>query len=677
MNANGQLPRAEPPEERELRLGQRIWVALKEYLLKVGIFGVSIEAVYVRLETLSAFVRGGPVSWLGLGALLATIGATVFLTWQRGALPLLSVELWDGTQVAAPVLAAPLAILVITLGWAYLLVGAAGLGLWAYVLAASYVLWYSLILGISAVGTAWFAFIPIWVLIQGAWLANTQPFRRRALPLLLLSLVVAVLTYKSLGVARFLPREIGTLLLAAVYWVLINNPWIVRRRPLAYRPGLAFLVTLALYMPFYRVVIVIGQTAPEKLLAGTFWDLYDLSGFMGLFWYWLGLGLFKDAQDVAEWLEDAVSVLIPPHILRVMIFLVWALAVIISYVLIRGLPFGLEKLADGLGLAPLFVAIYRWEPLVGAFGLTLEYSIYLFAAIFVVAVVLVALKKLGGERLVHLFRFSAFAFVGIWGFWSLQFEIVPQEAEGSLGLWPLILFVGGLFWQLLSGSSGLVTKGRGVSLLFLGFLLAIGAFSILAFSSAYQGFQTEMALNSFCGVIYLGIPYLLYEFVYRRWQLTHVSSKQLLTLFGLGLLCGVICRATSLLLAPCLWLLVVLLTAWRWPQWDEPLDGLVYTLALSLGFVVYYSRSFWIPIPGYANFVKDLNAMQAGWGKFTLFPWQTQWWWMLFQACGAGALLGYGLSRAHRRAGWAQAGLIVLAAAASAAFLALTGLMSF
>lgn len=677
MNAKSQLPNTDPPKERRPRLGRRIWVALQEYLFKVGILGVSVDSVRAQLEILNAFVRGGPVSWLGLGALLATVGATIFLTWQREALPLLSVELWDGTRAAAPALAALLAMLIIALGWAYLLVGAAGFGLWAYVLVAFYVLWYSLVLGISAVGTVWFALIPIWVLVQGAWLANAQPFRRRALPLLLLSLGVAVLTYKPLGGARLLPRPVGMPLLAAVYWVLISNPWILRRRLLAYHSGLALLVTLALYMPFYGMVITIGRVAPEELLAVTFWGLYGLSGFMGLFWYWLGLGLFKDAQDVAEWLENTVTALVPPRILSVMILLVWALAAIISYVLIKGLPLGLDKLAEGLGLAPLFVAIYRWEPLVHAFGLTLEYSIYLFAAVFVVAIALLALKKLGGERLAHLFRFSVFAFAGIWGFWSLFFEIAPQEAEESLGLWPLVLFVGGLFWQLLSGSSGLVTKARGVPLLFLGFLLAVGAFSLLVFSSGYQGFQTEIALNSFSGVLYLGIPYLLYEFAYRRRQLTRVPSKQLLVLFGLGLLSGVVCRATSLLLAPCLWLLVILLMAWRWPQWDEPLDGLVYTLALSLGFVVYYSHPFWIPVPTYTDFMKSLSDIQLGWGKLMLYPWQAQWWWILFQACGAGAMLGYGLSRAHRRSAWAQARWIGLAVVAGTAFLALTGLVSF
>ena len=75
--------------------------------------------------TFKTLVGGGPLNWVGLSVLAASIAGTSYLALTHGRFPDLSVELWEGELVAAPSPALYLSLLTVSFGWSYLLSGAA------------------------------------------------------------------------------------------------------------------------------------------------------------------------------------------------------------------------------------------------------------------------------------------------------------------------------------------------------------------------------------------------------------------------------------------------------------------------------------------------------------------------------------------------------------------------
>ncbi|MBM3188351.1 MAG: hypothetical protein FJZ90_06465, partial [Chloroflexi bacterium] len=124
------------------RIGRFLFSTAKGYLVIVrgGSEGAGVQTL-VRLS------RGGPLNWLGLGVLLFSVLATAYLVLQGQRLPALSTATWDGEPVTAPTIALYLALLIHAVGWAYLLAGAASVGLALYLLVATYLVWHSYLIG--------------------------------------------------------------------------------------------------------------------------------------------------------------------------------------------------------------------------------------------------------------------------------------------------------------------------------------------------------------------------------------------------------------------------------------------------------------------------------------------------------------------------------------------------
>ena len=209
-----------------------------------------------------------------------------------------------------------------------------------------------------------------------------------------------------------------------------------------------------------------------------------------------------------------------------------------------------------------------------------------------------------------------------------------------------------MFWQVLKNSDDLVAGGERRLPLFSGFLLCLAGVSLVELAAAYPYFQWELSLNTYNGVIYLGLPYLLYNSLYAQQRYTPVSSRSLAVLFGLGLLTAVPIKAgLPLWTAPFLWLGVILATVWRPGHWDDPLDGVVYTVALALGFATYYMRPVLIPVPAFLRIVGEFIALQSAYLNDVIWPWEIRWWLVL-----AGVTLiagGFGYLCFHaRRLAW-------------------------
>ena len=644
------------------RMGRSFLATTRDYLLIVR--GGSEGAGFKALRQIT---RGGPLNWLGLAALTCCIIATAYLLLQGQAPPLASAELWDGQHVQAPILAIYASLAVVSFAWAFLLVGAASRSAGWYVVVAIYVLWYSLLVLPIMGGTLWLALIPFWLLILGNWVAASQPSRWNPLYLLALSLVAALLTYRSLGIRRLLALTPGTIVLGLIYLALVANPWALRAR--RFRPGIALVISLALFLGYYALTLT--RVTPDEALTYALWDYYDLFGLLGLFWYWMGLDLFNGAHSLSDWLVGTAKALLPEPLQRAAVFTLWAFWLVASYLLLHVPPAGIIYWLLRSQTGILLIQGYRAIRISDTLAAVLDYHLYITAGCLVVGAVLASVRRLTHERLMGLLGVTLFSFFALLGYFGLFYAFGATNSIETLRFWPAVIYVGGLFWQMLMVSSDLVSGSRARSIFFLGFLLAVGGISLLFFAARYDMFNVELALKTFSGAMLLGLPYMLYSHFYHRRRLTLVPTRQMLFAFALGMLSAIPCLVVeSLLPAPILWLLAMLVVGWRKGRWDEPHDGLVYAVAVALGFVFFYTHRLWISMPSF-SFLARITAFQTNLELKLLYPWQLEWWLILLQSCISAAILGYLLSRARMARGAIRALYLFLAPASSVAFLAL------
>jgi len=501
--------------------------------------------------------------------------------------------------------------------------------------------------------------------------ASSKPNRWRLPLLVVLSLMVALLTRNSLGLKAILPGTWGMLVLGGFYFALVANPWamgiMMKERP--FKPSVAFGVSLLVFVCFYALTLV--QSPAEEVLENAFLAFHGLLGLVGLAWYWIGLDLFNSAQDLAEWLEVTLKALVPRRIVGTTIFSLWIVGSVLSYLIVHGPPLRLTLflLNYSFGEA-LLRAVLSLEPSVVLVS-ALEVDLCVTVALALAATVLWRLRRLSLEGLMRLFGLSLVGFFVLWGYFGVFYSFASTDLQAALGFWPDLLFTGGMFLAILQVGSGLISRAGHRSSLFLGFLLLLGGISLLELSAAYPLFEQELSLNTFVSVLYLGLPYLLYTFLYQQREYTLVSSRHLLLLFGLGMLSAIPSLLLErILLAPLLWLVILLATVWRWGRWDERADGVVYAVSLALGFGVFYTHPIWIPIPAFTGFLGRFLELQTRYGEAVIWPWEAQWWWIFLGTVGAAVILGFLLSKARLARGSARILWLVLAPFLSLAFLA-------
>ncbi|MBC7262427.1 MAG: hypothetical protein H5T63_10485 [Chloroflexi bacterium] len=636
------------------RLFRALFSALRNYVMNVR--GKEEAAGFAVLQSLAG---SSPLCWPGLATLLVTIAAAVYLSLYGSRFPLLTAEMWEGEIVQAPSPALYLSLAAISFGWAYFLVGTTAFGLGAYVVAAAYTAFYGLFPGFSLLGTLWFTLVPIWLLVLGGWTAASRPTLWRLPLLLLLSLLVALITYPSLHLKTILPGTGGRLVLAGIYFALVANPWAMRER--SFKPALAFAVSLGFFLFLYALSL--QRSLHEEVFGYTFLAFHDLLGLVSLFWFWMGLDLFRGAQSLAGWLADTVKSLIPRRMLDIALFSLLILWGAIAYILVHGPSVGLLNPYWEQALWKAYLSLDLSTPLI----LALNYQLYLIAAICLVVVLLWLAKRLTSERLLSLFGLSLLGFFILYGGFNIWIALGSEEWGTTLEFWPLFIFVAGMFWQFLKAGSDLITGAKAQVFLLLAFLLIFGGISLLELSAGYPYFNKELTLNPFLGALYLGLPYLLYSVVYQK-RRHDIPSSHLMLLFALGMLSAIPSLATGwLLIAPLIWLAIFLATSWRW----EHRDGFVYGLALSLGFTAFYTHPVIIQLPAFTSFLGRFVQLQARYAENVIWPWEARWWWLLLAASGSAIILGFLLSRARLAQGRRQFLLLILGTSLSLAFLTL------
>ena len=650
------------------RLGDRFGRALcgtaRHYVVIVR--GGSEGAGY---ESLRLLTRGGPRYWLALAMLVVTILATAYLGFQRHEIPAISAEVFEGERLSLPVAALWLTPLIMAFGFAYLLIGATGLGIWAYPTAAAYVMFFAVSPGLGRARSLWFAALPLWVMIQGAWLLSDQPPRRRLLPLLLLCLLSGSLTYPAIGAPLGLHGPWSQYLLGLIYFVLLGT--VTALRPLQFVESIAFGITLTVLLAFCLLAAL--QSPPAQLLELSFIGYHNLLGILGLFWYWMGLDLFNSSLDLARWATLAVRRLIPGGIVRVAIFAAWVAVMGYGCLAISTPPIAviewLSRAPWGRALLEQYVG---WEPSF-LVTMTMEYGLYVTGIVLLIAIVLSAMRKLSTDRLIGLFSLSILAFLVILGGMGLfmAFGSSTQMSADVLGFWPLLIYVAGMFWEVLKNSANLLSGNRTRLPLFSGFVLCLAGISLLELSAHFALFQQELSLNALSGVIYLGIPYLLYTYLYEQKRYTPVSRRHLLLLFGMGMLCAIpVHLGLPLYAVPLIWLGVTLVSVWRWGSWDDPLDSIVRAVAMGLGFLIFYARPVTFPVPLYTEFALRLTKIQSGYSGLVTWPWEARWWKLVVAVLLAATSAGYAWIWALRARRWARVSLLMLGTAFASGILA-------
>ncbi len=643
------------------------------------LIAVTVEGQAAGLTTVRTLWRQGPVSWLGLALLGVGIVATTYLRLHRGELTVLQTDLWEGESVAAPAAALILSLLLFAVGWAYLLAGAARAGLSAYVLAAAYAIYYCLPIGFGLRGTPWLVLIPLWLLALGGWVASSQRSRWRLPLLLLLSLLVAMLLYPALGLKAILSLTLGRLVLGGLCFALVANPWALRAR--AYRPGLAFGVSLAVLGAFFAASLL--HSTPTGVFHQAFISVHYLLGPVGLFWCWMGLDLVGSAQALAAWVAKTLKALVPRRALGLVIVVVWLLWGALAYMLVHRPipPLALIQFLVhydwGRRLLQSYALSYRSTWPSEAFIWAADYHLYVLLAIGLLTLGFQAARRLSLDRLMGLLGLSLLVFLALWSYSGLFYAFSESAPKAALGFWPLLAFVGGMSWQVLKESSNLVRGGESRPVLFLGFLLLFGGISLLEIAAGYRLFEEELSLNTFLGAAYLGLPYMLYD-IYRRArrQEASLAGGTILLLFALGMASAI----PSLILGriafvPLLWLAAYLLALWRRGGDTGRWDGLASAVALALGFVISYTHPILIPIPVFTDWAGCFLEVQARYGANIIWPWQARWWWILLAAVAGAIILGVLAGLARPRAGRVRALFLILAASLSTAWLAVCDLV--
>ena len=554
-----------------------------------------------------------------------------------------------------------LTLLIYSLAWAFALTAGMLLPLYGLVILASYMLFYGLIMGGSLAGTLPFCLPALWALFLGWRAACTAPSRWRRLWLLLLCLASANLCYGAFGFNRLLPLSFnlpGRILLGLVFFGLLANPWMLPAVPRGWKPlpaGLIFALSLACGLAYLALAWAKNSqlTADNTLLA-----LKSILGLVDLAWFWLGWTLFEGALDLGDLASQQLEKIITPKATTLLFPLFWILGTLFCGLAVHPLPLPLAVLADSIGLA-------AWaQSIDDSLWFTLFDFLYIGLAVLGLALILRLARKLNGERLTRLNGLWIAGLAALlWYYESMgAFATLEEDAAAPVNFWPGLVLIGGIVWELARGvASYLEPDARSRLYLVSATLLMTLGISFYTLNQQLPDLVMEYTLYSFLGVLYLGLPLVVYTFALRLVPYEPVPGIQLLGLFGLGMLSAVIVLGISwnasavMGLAPLAWLGVLLLLGKPLGRLENPLDGLAAGGALGLGFTTFWMAPQLLPVP----FVSALNTWQLNYlsqpyNRPILLPAQT---WLTVICLGAGLFLGLSFTTKKHKTLWVSLAL--------------------
>jgi hypothetical protein len=659
----GDQPKSKP-SHRWSRLWSMVISTLRDYVVSVRWSGEQKGITAVR-----NLIRSGPLYWPGIVVLSFAVIAAAYLSLQgQRFAPVSSVYVEETVQVPWPALY--LSLMVAAFGWAYLLVGALAAGLGVYCLVTAYVTYCGLTLASGSASLAWRSaavLIPIWLLALAGWGALARRTRWRPILLLLLSLLAAVHSYAGLRLQTLVPLPWGLLLIAGIYFALAANGWVTSRRPI--QPVLAFVVSLLLFGLLYAATL--RSIPAAQFMPYVVFVFQYLLYLLEIFWFWMGAQLIDTGRTLAEWTLARIEATIPRRVLAPALGALsmgWNIVLTLltyAYQLEGSVP------AASVGWRGAVLQAYlHLKPSLALVSAN-QYHSVLNAAMFVYVGVLIAKRRYSHEKLLQLVGISLLVFFILYGYLG-AFYSLSGATEVLAGLQPLLLFIVLMLWETIKAASDLAAGSGNRAGLLLGCLLIVASISMFELAAHSSHYALTLTVTPFLGALYLGLPYLLYTVLYQQRRYAPAPAEQVRTVFLLGMISAIPSLvAGRVFFAPCVWLLITLVTVWRWGRWDHLWDGLTYLLALGLGFAVYYTYPLFVPIPILARFLNQLVLFELSYTAQNIPPWDPRWWQVFVGVLGAAAILGYVLWQARQSKGRRQVALAILGVLLSVAWLAL------
>jgi hypothetical protein len=576
--------------------------------------------------------------WLGrLELLMVTVGGlTVPAVIILGA--------GNGQKtIPTPVLAAGL--VVFALAYAFATAAAWYQPFWVYVLLGFYLLWFASLPGFSLAFTPMMALPALWLLFTGWLKTRSDSGRWKYLWLALLCGVVSYHTLGALGLSLLLTKNYqwaSMILLAAGYFLLTALPlWISRKAPPRSLPGSSFF--------FFGTLLVVGVfyclAALQDLQITAEYALVSMSALLwivDLIWMWLGATMVEGAIKAGSWWTNESVGLVTKRSARWLIPLVWALTALFAWVATDTTDMQVLWISYQLGL---FKWAGTWD--IG-FYFSVQFQIYASLAALVVIGISLLLHRFTDDLLgvVNAAWIAVFlAVVGYYksleGFYNYNLNALPTN------WWLVLTLVFGLVWGMVKAAEDYwksENPARHFAIMaLLGLLLAASAVTL---GSSSMDVATDYTFYSFLGIVYLGAPMLVYEVV-QKLGFQPLERKKLIVLVIIGGLSALIPLGInpvgdwSMLLAPLVWLLVLLL--WgnnlaRFVSWG---DAALAGGTMAIGFVTFWMYPEPIPLPGYLVFIHDLqtryNAIINSVGRPLLKEGQL---WLTLAALLVGLLVG-------------------------------------
>jgi hypothetical protein len=547
---------------------------------------VQVAVDYVRFKHIDKFVkfhnhvRSLPdaerlLTWTALALAGVVVIATPVLAGFASRFTAVSFQDVQEQTRTIPAPAIMLAFLAFSIGWGYLLTGAAQGPALLWIVAGLLYSFLILIIGLNALRFSPLHAIPMLLLVaMGALTPSGRLWGKIGLIVLMTSFFVrlSLPPGSALKAHWYVLWPVAIAALVAVHRFLARRPW---PSPVA-RTALASAATVGYFF-------LIATTTHNWTNFATWLHVAfnTVISYLDILWFLLGASFVGGAIALAVFARKAIERVCPPGILHWAILGGWiALAVWALRSVPKGAHGPYDRYAIGILLASLLVLATWWR-----------------------------MKRITREWLAGWFVASAAAVLSLRTYLSLDMgSLVSGKADARV----LLSFAYAITWEVASHIRNIPLSMRGLPqpapvLLYLGMVLTICGASLFGLSANLKYFQEAIVLNEYQGALSLGLPLgllaaagtwpLIPQGVIRR------SVAAFLLASGLAIPAFLLRAATG----PWVWPLLIaglvaftLILARFWPEIDRLLAGAALGCATGMGFAVVLSQhrvfvdSLWI-----------------------------------------------------------------------------------
>jgi len=374
-------------------------------------------------------------------------------------------------------------------------------------------------------------------------------------------------------------RNLWSLMIPALIIFLIENHLALRKKKKK-NPWPSFFISFGVTLLF---LIIVNISSPTISSFASNLSLYltAVMYLISIIWFILGVDVVELAELQASWITKFLKRIFAKKFIYLLVFLFWNSELIIYFFFRLRIPL-------------------IWE-------MTLRVNFYITLGFFVLTFVLWWLKKLNISNLLFLFSLSIISLLLIRGYYGEYFAL--GSGGTAAGLFLLILLFIGLIWNIIRSGARFVDgnsksfPSAGRLFLYLGYI-ALGLSVTHFFVSAHKfSFFQALSLAYLNGILYLGIPYFLYKFLYQQEKYKILPAHIVVTLYIVGAFLFPIANlARSLLvslyaqhtLLPSLSLVFIeeflkfiplCFVLYHTVHFKERLDGIIAASAIALSFV--------------------------------------------------------------------------------------------